>query len=60
MSFTILSHYLQKNRATAKLYILTNYFISIYNAAIQRGTERKNRRKRERERVKPGFTMTLF
>lgn len=48
MSFTILSHYLQKkekktNRATAKLYILTNYLISIYNAAIQRD------RKKERE-----------
>lgn len=40
MSFTILSHYLQKKKtATAKLYILTNYFLSIYNAAVQREKE---------------------
>lgn len=30
-----------KKTATAKLYILTNYFLSIYNATIQRETERK-------------------
>lgn len=30
-----------KKTANAKLYILTNYFLSIYNAAIQRETERK-------------------
>lgn len=29
----------KKNPATAKLYILTNYFLSIYNAAIQREKE---------------------
>lgn len=33
----------ENNRATAKLYILTNYFLSVYNAAIQRDKERKEK-----------------
>lgn len=44
MSFTILSHYLQKKtRATAKLTLHINYFLSIYNADIQRDKERVRR-----------------
>lgn len=39
-------------KKTAKLYILTNYFLSIYNAAIQRD--------RNKERAMPHFTVTLF
>lgn len=44
MSFTILSHYLQKKQtkktATAKLYILTNYS-SVYIMPLYKETERK-------------------
>lgn len=45
MPFTILSHYLQKT-ATAKLYILTNYFLSVYIMPLY---------KREAERKKEGL-----
>lgn len=31
-----------KRTATAKLYILTAYFLKIYNASIQKGRRRKN------------------
>lgn len=36
-----------KKTATAKLYILTNYFLSIYNATIQKRDRKKKERKKE-------------